>query len=1110
MTKNLAQTIKLQQLASNPLNSSWVFASAGSGKTKVLTDRVLRLLLAGNSPQKILCLTFTKVAATEMQNRINEELAKWVLYDDATLTEKLSSLSGTNPTQLEIKKARTLFAETLDSEYKIKIQTIHAFCQGLVKIFPFEAGIKPNFEIMDDISEKLLLEKARRQVFKKCSSNLELRNLVSQINSILHDETFNELIGEILAKKNQLLNLKDELFGVEGIIDEIFRKFGCNKNEDEKQIFDDFLQNFDCLKVQKIVDQLLASDSSKNVESGEKIAKFLADHSLKNFTFYQSAFLTDENSPRKFYKKIAQDGHFIDFVSEEIIKIEHLTEHLNSFKICHFTALLLKFVDAILENYASLKKQNSLLDYNDLIIETNRLLANPNFADWVKMKMDGLFDHILIDESQDTNHQQWDIIKALTEDFFSGLSSSNNNRTIFVVGDEKQSIYSFQGADPEISGDIFSYFAAKLQNHPVQFNKIDLSNSFRSLPVVLQAVDATFCGQREKSAITKISDFQGHQAIRQGCGHVAIWPQIRDFKENTKKPAEKSYEWQLSFEAKENYSAQEFLAEKIALKIKQLVAHQHALPTRQQPLRFGDFMILLRKKSDGFDKILARYFHKYQIPFSSSGRIKFSENILIQDLLAACKFALHSHDDLNLAALLKSPILNLCEDDLIKICSYKNQNECSLFQAICKMSEFYELQQKLEFLQHSSKQNDVFYFFESLLSENCRTNFVKRFGVSAVAIIDKFRLATLEFSENFSKNLQKFLEFVEKTDPEIALSGEKSNQVTITTIHSAKGLQSPILILPDCCFDTNRLRSTKEKVSWIDGLPFWCVSKDFENKALKIAREIKKEQAKEENLRLLYVAMTRAEDALYIAGSGNSNDEESWYNLIRKSLTPLCTKTPFLDQNDNDLAKQTFDITDEILQMGDANYPQQLSLVEDSAKISPQIDNFYFPTNFTKNPNNAEKNQEKRFSAFQIKGRLIHKILEIFGKNHTQNKIWLENLALSLIAKEDLSEHEKIEIRQEITQFLNSPQFTVLYDGKVNCEFEIADDQSVKIIDLLVEKSDEILVIDYKSDEIIPQKVPTSYANQLAEYKNLVGKIYPKKAVKTAIFWTKILQLQEI
>ena len=673
----LSQTIQLQQTASNPQNSAWVFASAGSGKTKILTDRVLRLLLDDVSPNKILCLTFTKVAAAEMQNRINLELAQWILCDDTRLQKKLEDLSGRSPTQNELKKARTLFVKILDSDAKIKVQTIHSFCQILIKIFPFEAKVKPNFEVMEGSREKLLLKEAQKEVLKQALTNAELKNLVQQTNARLHEESFSELVATLLNKKEQLNSLKEKFFGIENVIAEISKNFAIPQNQSETEIFVEFLSKINRSENLKLASELENSGLVNNGKIAVAIRNFLTTASLENFPKYKLAFFTQENEPRKVSKAVEAIAGIPQILNNCQNLILDFTEQLNSLKIVNDTALLLRFIDHILENYSRLKKQNSFLDYNDLIVETNNLLANPDFSDWVKLKMDSSFDHILIDESQDTNHQQWNIIKALSEDFFSGLSASNNERSIFIVGDEKQSIYSFQGAEPNISAEIFAFFQERLG---VQLQKIELNNSFRSTSKILKAVDLVFSDPARKSAISKASEFQEHQAIREGVGKVEIWPQIQKVKAEKK---EKNYEWEIDFSKKEEPQEEEILAEIIARKIRARVGsgsqilkqvqddispHRHpelvsgSVATPQA--KYGDFMILLRNRTNGFSDALIKSFHKYNIPFSSVSKVKFSDSLIICDLLAAAKFALLPQDDLNLACLLKSPIFEVSEEEL--------------------------------------------------------------------------------------------------------------------------------------------------------------------------------------------------------------------------------------------------------------------------------------------------------------------------------------------------------------------------------------------------------------------------------------------------------------
>ncbi len=1082
MNRNLSQTIELQQLASNPKHSAWVFASAGSGKTKILTDRVLRLLLDDVRPDKILCLTFTKTAAAEMQERINLELSKWILCNEDELRQKLSELSGRSSNQNEIKKAQTLFAKIIDEEFKIKVQTIHGFCQTLIKIFPFEAKTKPNFEILEENQENLLLKQAQKKVLEDALNNKTLRNLVEEINSRLHEDSFLELVFEVIGKKEKLIYLKEKFFGIDNLILEIYKNFSISPQETSQNIFNNFLKEIDQLEVLELASSLENSSSIKNQQITKSIKDFLKNPVLENFLIYQEAFFTKDFKNREMYGEVAKNEELLAIKSSQQNLINEFLDKINSLKICNNTALLLKFSNQILENYSALKRQNSFLDYNDLITKTNQLLANPDFSEWVKLKMDGTFDHILIDESQDTNHQQWNIIKALCDDFFSGLSANIQNRTIFIVGDEKQSIYSFQGAEPNISEEIFSYFQQKLGS---KLKKIELNNSFRSLKSILQAVDRVFVDESRKNSISKISKFQEHQAIRNGIGKVEIWPQF----ENKKKEKEEiSYEWKLDFSPQEHYKETDKLAEIIASKIKNLVENNYILETYERPVKYSDFMILLRKKTGDFSQSLVKFFHQYQIPFTTSGKISFSKNLLIQDLLAAAKFTLLESDDLNLCALLKSPIFSISEEDLFEICLFKNENNSTVYKSLSQFEKFKNVKNNLDDLSKKSQDLNVFEFFYYLIEENNnRQKIIAFFGHESLEIIDKFILLTFDFCQNFSPNLQKFLEFIEKLDPEISISGNQDNDVKISTIHAAKGLQAPIVIMPDCCYNFNQLLASKEKISWVEfddeKFPIWCSKKSEENQLLKKHRSKMLQESRDEYLRLLYVAMTRAENELYMTGYGDSKDKESWYEIIKSCL--------------GEMAIDKIEIS-------------EVKNIENSSNLQKKIEQKKLEDFKKIKTDNLPQTQINRA---QIRGKLIHKVLEIFGKNYREDKLWLLNLSKKLIEKEEfLSQKEKINILKEVTEFVNSELFEKIFSDEIKCEMEVVGELNNKKIliriDLVKITENEVLIIDYKSDEILPDLPPKEYLEQLSIYKNLLTKIFPEKKISCAILWVKFLELK--
>ena len=932
----------------------------------------------------------------------------------------------------------------------------------------------------------------------------------------------------MLSKKEKINLLKDNFFGIEGIIDEIYKNFSLSKNDNSEESFTIFLNEINQERLLQLAHRLEEENLVRNKNIAQIIKDFLKNPKVENFITYQQAFFTQSNDARQIYGKASKDLNLLAFIDENRKLISHFLDKINSLKICQNTALLLKFIDQILENYAQIKTQNSFLDYNDLIIETNRLLSNPDFSDWIKHKMDGSFDHILIDESQDTNHLQWNIIKALSEDFFSGLSANNQDRSLFVVGDEKQSIYSFQGAEPNISEEIFSYFNKKADG---KLLKVELNNSFRSLSSILEAVDIVFSDENRKKAISKISEFKQHKAIREGLGKVEIWPQIKAEK---KEKEEISFAWKVDFSIKENYQEKEKLAEIIAQKIKNDVENKRILKTRKEPLKYSDFMILLRNRTNGFSQALIKFFNKYKIPFSSSNKIKFSKNLLVQDLLSAAKFVLLPQDDLNLACFLKSPFFEISEEDLFEICNVKNINQSNIYEALSDLPKFFEIKKDLDLFIDKSQKLNSFEFFNFLLNfKNSRQKIIAYFGHESLEILNKFTLAVFDFCDNFSPNLQQFLEFSEKLDLEISLLDEGGKGVKIATIHAAKGLQAPVVMIPDCCYNFNQLLASKENISWIniDGqkFPIWCAKKEEENELLKKHRQEKLQEIKDEYLRLLYVAMTRAEDELYIGGFGESSDAESWYEVIKGSLPELLiSENEFVVKGESEV----FDEIDPVIRRGDnkdkstsspdnitssssksASSPDNITSSASSpdrstfSPVTPSNDGVHFEElGKLKNNKNAPESQ---INQSQIRGKLIHKILEIFGKNYKEEKSWLLAIAKNLIEKENLlTSKEKLIIAEEIKNFTASNLFDDIFsNGEIRCEVEIAENKNLSRIDLLVIKEKEVLIIDYKSDETLPEKIPQQYLEQLNNYKNLAKNIFLNKKISAAILWVKFLKL---
>jgi ATP-dependent helicase/nuclease subunit A len=830
------------------------------------------------------------------------------MIDEKKLVEILYALNGKIPSKNLINQARILFVKTLDDENKIKIQTIHSFCQTVIRIFPFECGIQPNFEVIEESREKLLLVEAQKLFLIDATKNEKLKEIVAKISKKLKDKTLHSLTFELASQKTKIYSLKENFLSIDQITEEIFRKFSVEKELSKEDLFFRFLEKINFEEIKNLINHLENSKSKRDKDFLKDFRKFLAEPIYNNFKIYKNCFFTKENSTRKFTKEIIEDEILNKIITYQQKIISEFDYKITNYQICCDSELMIRFIDHILEKYNQIKKANGFLDYNDLIVETNKLLKNPNFSNWVKQKIDSGFDHILVDESQDTNHDQWNIIKAISDDYFSGIGASNKERTIFIVGDEKQSIFGFQGSDPNINYNIFKFFEEKLSNYSKKLHQVEIQNSFRSLSNVLEFTDLIFSKEENRLAISKITNSCKHYPIKTGRGKVEIWPQIKR-NGNLKNSDEEIFQIATN---QEDAAEKDFLAEVIAMKIRDQIDNKKKLEFYQREVRYDDYMILLRNQTNGFDVSIKKFFYKYKIPFSSLNKIKTKENIAIKSLIYIAKFCLLTSDDYNLLNLLKSPFFCLSEEEILQTSIIKNEKKCSLFEAIKKIEFYSTIADKLDEIIILSKKFNCFEFFYFLLKkEEYQKNFIKKFGHQSTKIIDQFMLKIIEFNDSSFFSLQKFIEKIEKLDYSISVNNNSENSVKISTIHSAKGLQSPIVFLPDCSYDVNKIISSQEKILWINfdnhQFPIWTNSRKLENKILQNHQTKKNKDGKEEYLRLLYVAITRAEEEIYIGGYGNKKNKESWYEIICESLKNNQSnkfQEPFLNEKEMKFLQQ--------------------------------------------------------------------------------------------------------------------------------------------------------------------------------------------------------------
>ncbi|MEM6780857.1 MAG: double-strand break repair helicase AddA, partial [Pseudomonadota bacterium] len=868
-----------QRRASSPDTSVWVNASAGTGKTKVLTDRVLRLLLPqedgqeGTKPHRILCLTFTKAAAAEMALRINERLSKWAVMSDEDLRADLEGkLLGKPPTPQMMVAARKLFVEVLDSPGGLNIMTIHAFCQSLLGRFPIEAGLSPNFEVIDDTQSQILLDQARDGVLKQASNpEHDLNVCLQAIAQDINDSQFSELLRALCRETGQLAQMSVRYQKTTDLKSAIYEALRAPIDKTRNDILADF-----CTHTPDGLSTLCAalSGSGKNDHAmGSAFQSWIESDTTARqgmFDVYANALIKKDQTPRSIGKKLIEANAELPVIlNTEVQRILETRDQIHALHNAALTQSLLKLGQAILSEYAQKKSALGVLDYEDLINRTLALLSGETRykidPSWVLFKLDGGLDHILIDEAQDTNPEQWRIISILTQEFYAGSGQSEIARTLFVVGDEKQSIYSFQRAAPLEFERMRSYFAQKIQDSGNNWRKEDMTISFRSTKSVLQLVDRVFEDELARRGLG--AEILPHDAFRRGAaGHAELWPLTRA------EESEKDAPWTPPITIQDVNSAQNMLANQIATQIDSWLKNEEQLESQGRAIKAGDILVLVRTRT-AFVNQLVRALKSKSIPVSGVDRLALNDALSVQDLIVAAEFALLPFDDLALATLLKSPFIGLSEEELYEIAI---DRDGSLWQAL-QASEHADIIEYCTRLIGRASYAAPYDFFAQILQEPCPAHEISglqgvlsRLGEDALDPIEEFMTTALDEERESGISLQRFVHGFRKNRKEIKRELEEAgNAVRIMTIHGAKGLQAPIVFLPD----TTRTHAAKRtpRLLWPDktelDVPLWCPRKDIECKSYRRAFDRVEQTLDDEYRRLLYVALTRAEDRIYICGT---------------------------------------------------------------------------------------------------------------------------------------------------------------------------------------------------------------------------------------------------
>jgi ATP-dependent helicase/nuclease subunit A len=1126
-----------QRRAADPAASVWVAASAGTGKTKVLTDRVLALLLAGTPPHKILCLTFTKAAAAEMAFRIQGRLAGWATSSDARLAGDLATLLGRGAEDHERLRARRLFAQVLDAPGGMHIETIHAFCQSLLRRFPLEAGIAPHFQVMDDQDAGELLEGAKLAVLTAARDGLDsgLAQALAAVTGRMHETAFPELMAELAGARGRLERLMERHGGLKGIIGALRVRLDLEKDETAATLLaracDD--GRFDAAGLRRALDPL-AGGTATDQKNAAAMAVWLADPAgrMQGFDGWRSVFLTDKGAIRKtLCTKAVRQGFpgTEEVMQAEAERLLMVSDRLKSAAIFEATSALLVLGSALLKHYRRAKAARALMDYDDLILAARDLLSRPGAAAWVLFKLDGGIDHVLIDEAQDTNPDQWAVVAALTGEFFAGRGAREVVRTVFAVGDAKQSIYSFQRADPREFERMRQSFARHVPAAGLRWDEVALNLSFRSAPAVLDAVNAVFGqGRPGRDGVAGPDEDITHLAHRLGQGgRVELWPAVEP------RAADEAPPWKPPVERIRGDSPRSRLARLVARRIRAMIGTER-LDSRNRPVRAGDVLVLVRRRG-GFVEDLVRELKTLKVEVAGSDRMVLSDQMAVMDLVALGNLLLLPEDDLTLATVLKGPLVGLSEDQLFTLAHGRGDARLweTLKRRILDDPAFETAYVLLSDLLAQADRMTPFALYSRVLGPlGGRRRLLARLGFDAEDAIDEFMALTLAFERAHPPSLQDFLHWLEASGLEIKRDLEQSGRdaVRIMTVHGSKGLQAPVVILPD----TMQVPTRSSRLLWLgdgdDEMLAWPPRADDMDSVCAEGAEARKLAGQREYRRLLYVAMTRAEDRLIVCGwqQRKAPPEACWYNLVQDGLKPLADET-----DDSFLAAEAETAGSRVLVLrspqtaviadgGSAEAAAHPATALPDWALEPAGDEPVPPRPLAPSrPDGEEPPVRSPLAETEAgprwqRGKLIHRLLQTLPDlaRAERSKAMMRFLARP---QWGLETRDRLAIANEVSDILDHPGLTALFGPGARAEVPLVGRIGDRIVsgrvDRLLVTPSEVVVADYKTNRrppATPAEVPGLYLRQMAAYRLALACIYPRHRIRCVLVWTDGPTLMEL
>jgi ATP-dependent helicase/nuclease subunit A len=1109
----LAEANANQSRAADPNYSVFVTANAGSGKTKVLVDRLARLLLEGVRPSAFLCITYTKAAAAEMQRRLFERLGGWCVADDASLSADLARLGSGH---VGLSRARALFAQALETPGGLKIQTIHAFCERLLARFPIEARVPPGFDIADEARAAALLARARAEA---ALSEDAPREAFRRFAARRHGDAVDALLDRLALRRADfhrfVAKAQGELFAAQALRD----RHGVTQSaEDYAHGFfrrwpaEDIARAATALRSGSVADQRLGDSLAKAVDALPRAPREAFD------ACFAFAFKSDGDGRGKFATAALQKAFsWLDpFLCDFAAAVQEARARLNAIERADDAVAALALALKLDQAYADSKARGGVLDFDDLIEHARTLLQRSEAAPWVLYKLDGGLDHILIDEGQDTSPAQWDLIEPLQQEFFAGRGARERVRTVLAVGDPKQSIYAFQGADPER----FLREAQALERRAAAartaFAAPELRTSFRTSPEILRAVDAV-CARRPLLLAPGGHDVVEHLAKRANeSGVVEVWPVAM-------RPARaEARPWDAPLDVEPVASVHVMLARAIAARVRAMMEAGEAVwdDGVLRPIEPKDVLVLVRTRGALFREVI-KAFKAEHFPVAGADRMVLRDELAVEDCLALMRVALDPADDLALACVLKGPWCGLDDDDthLFPLANGRAKGETLLSRLMASAEPVYREAQAFVAELTARTGADAFSFLSWALETphgggaSGWARVCARLGPEARDPLEELLQRALKPAAHSAATLQRFLYDIEVDAGQVKRELEaETGAVRVMTVHGAKGLEARLVILPDA---TGSVSNAPEDGLMFDAEAGPFVSfrgKDDDDATARVRTDYETRMLRE-HWRLLYVAMTRARDRLIVCGVQFSNAksgeaEESWRLAVAEALEGLGATpcdTPFGEGAR--FGTPQF-VAAGVRKGGEvaAALPdwarKPLGAIESAAALSPSRAGAMRQLAVSVRGDGA-----KRYR----RGLLIHGLLQRLPDVAQERR---ESAADAWLERQGIAAEERPALVREAMSVITDARFASVFGAGSRGEAPIVGEVSGRsvrgVVDRLVVEAGRVLVIDFKTDRPAPREVadtPEDYVLQLALYRAVLAQIFPGRAVECALVWTEAPRL---